>query len=130
MTTEKSYVGMYNCFYCNEPAGVVLDRRLQDTLPKNIGVINHEPCSKCAALMKQGVLLISVDESKIDDPKNPWRSGGWCVVTDACIRRMVTPESLATQILKHRVAFVPDEMWDALELPRSGTMGSDIPASQ
>jgi len=67
--------------------------------------------------------LISVDESLSPDPKNPWRSGGWCAVTDAYIERVVPPGDLRADVLKKRVAFMPDETWDMLGLPRGTVEG-------
>ena len=109
---ELSHVGMFNCFLCGEPAGVVLDRRLKKTLPRNVGCSDREPCSKCKEFMKQGIILISVDESKTDDRTNPYRSGGWCVLKDSAYSQIFgTPP-------KARAAFITDETWDKLGLPR------------
>lgn len=115
--SEKSHVGMFNCFFCGEPAGVLLDRRLKPTLPHNVGAIDREPCQKCKDFMAQGVILISVDESKTDDPGNPYRTGGFAVVKAEVVTRIVQPPELAAAILKQRVAFVPDEVWNRLGLP-------------
>lgn len=111
-TEELSHVGMFNCFLCGEPAGVVLDRRLQKTLPRNVGCIDRKPCNKCKEFMKQGIILISVDEIKTHDKTQPYRSGGWCVIKEDAAARIFgkAPEG--------RVAFVTDEAWDKLGLPR------------
>jgi hypothetical protein len=98
--------------------GIVLDRRLKPTLETNVGCIDHAPCQKCKDFMAQGVILISVDPSKSDDPRNPWRSGGWVVVKDEAIERVITTPELRDRILKQRLAFVPDDTWDHLGLPR------------
>jgi len=127
--------GLENCFFCNEPKGVILygaiGMKKQEAL-KTAGlsvepdgrapnglVMDLEPCAKCKGYMKQGVILISVRST--DDPeeqKNPYRTGGWVVVKDEYIKRAVTPKALVKELLKKRVAFIPDEAWDALGLPR------------
>jgi hypothetical protein len=113
------------CFFCNGDKGVILFGRLRDDAeaPRAV-VINYEPCDTCKGYMQQGIILISVDEKKTDDMKNPWRSGGWVVVKDALIERAVSSVELRDDILKKRVAFLPDEVWDRFGLPR----GTDVPA--
>ena len=91
--SDKSYVGMFNCFFCGGAAGVLLDRRLKNTLPHNVGVINREPCSKCAEYMKQGIILISVKNND-----STYRTGGWWVVKEEAVRRF----GMDTKILEFR----------------------------
>jgi hypothetical protein len=67
--------------------------------------------------MKQGIIMISVDVDKTTDPRNPYRTGGWCVVTDAYVSKVLQAE-VALPLLKNRVAFVPDDVWDEVGLPR------------
>lgn len=106
------------CFYCNKPYGVALLGRLpKDAEAPREGVFETAPCNECAAFMRQGVILISVSESKTTNVNNPWRSGGWCVVRDSAIERMFD-EPMRGQVLKARVAFVEDEAWDKIGLPR------------
>ena len=121
MNQELSYVGMFNCFICGEPAGVLLDRRLRATLPRNVGCVDQTPCQKCQDYMKQGIVLISVDPHKTKDLANPWRSGGWAVIKEHGFRRVFSrlfPESLVEQVVTKRVAFIEDEVWDRTGLPR------------
>lgn len=130
------------CFFCNEPKGVALvgamSKRKREAMfgpelakeaeyndvdndaaaPRAV-VYGMEPCSKCRSLMEKGVILISVDEEKSkEDTSNPYRTGCWACVSEEFIRAVVTPPELMKRLLKQRVAFVPDEAWDALELPR------------
>lgn len=131
--------GMMNCFFCNEPKGIILwgkltakqkkhlqesgiKERIDGEAPHHL-VIDKDPCDKCKGYMEQGVILISVDEAKTDDPDNPYRTGNWCVIKDEAIRRMVQPEELAEHILEKRVAFVPDDAWAALSLPQGELEG-------
>lgn len=108
------------CFVCMKDVGVVLFGRLRDDAeaPRKVCLPGREPCDECKGYMEQGVILISVDESKTDDPQNPWRSGGWIVVRDAAIKRLISNAELRDHILKKRVAFIPDQAWDALGFPR------------
>ena len=107
------------CFYCLENknevilAGVMRD---DQEAPRN-AVWNMEPCDKCKEYMAKGVILISVDAQRTTDLKNPYRTGGWVVVTEAAIR-MVTNMPLQEQVLAKRVAFLPDDVWELLGLPK------------
>ena len=113
---EKSHVGMSTCFYCGKEKGIVLDRRLRNTLPR-AACYDYKPCDECEAYMKQGIILISVNEKLSTDLKNPYRTGCWIVVREDYIRKIVEPAELMEDICKKRVAFIPDETWTALGLP-------------
>jgi hypothetical protein len=137
MTADLSHVGMIRCFYCNEDYGIALDKRLRDVMPRS-AVYNMQPCPQCEEFMHQGVILISVRDGEIEQeekarqrhntvqmrrPKrqqvpykpDPYRTGGWIVVTEDYIRRVLpAPE----QILQLRFAFVPDKDWDTVGFPR------------
>lgn len=124
---EKSHVGMFNCFYCNEPMGVLLDRRLKKSLPMNCGAYDLTPCSKCEEWMKKGIILISIADSTTEEDMkgrlpNPYRTGGWAVVKQEVIENLFSGRHLE-HALKHRFAFITDEAWDKIGIPRE-----DIPA--
>lgn len=113
------------CYYCNKDKNeIILTGRLPKDAQAPQGMIWDEiPCDTCQSIMKAGVICISIDAAKSDDPDNPWRTGGWCAIKDAAIQRMgITPE-LEAHILKARVAFITDETWDALGLPRGAVDG-------
>lgn len=110
------------CFWCQKERGLVLFGRLKGDAeaPRKV-TVNKEPCDECKGHMDKGIVLISTrdPEKHGDDPQNPYRTGGWVVVTEDALRRWVsTPETLE-HILKTRVAFMPDEVWDAIGLPRT-----------
>jgi hypothetical protein len=130
------------CFFCLEPRGVVLHgqfnaeqrfgKKIAATLERVNGhakaprkmVIDKEPCSKCKELMEKGIILISVDSKESPDNDNPYRTGGWIVVKEEAVRRIgIKPVELEADILKRRVAFVPDDAWDMLGLPRGPVEG-------
>jgi len=127
--------GLMNCFICNEPKGLILYGQMSKSMKeavKSTGlevgsygrapdglVIDMEPCDKCKGYMEQGIILISVrDTEDEEEMKNPYRTGGWVVVKEEVIRRIVHPAEMAEDILKKRMAFIPDEAWDMLGLPR------------
>lgn len=113
--SEKSHVAMDMCFLCNEPKGIVLDRRLRNSLPREM-VTNMEPCDKCKEYMAQGIILISFSEKLTEDEKNPYRTGHWCVVKDH-VEFPFNDEAI-TDIRKRRVAFIEDEVWAMMGLPQ------------
>jgi len=79
-------------------------------------VFDYEPCDKCKGYMKQGIILISVDEEKSrSDTKNPYRTGGWVVVAEDYIKRVVD-SPMQEVLLEKRVGFVPDAAWEAMGL--------------
>lgn len=112
--TDKDYVGMSLCYYCGKATGVVLDNRLRKTLPK-LAVYDYKPCDECAEHMKQGIMLISVDNDA--EGHNPWRTGRISVIKEEAIRNVVQPKELADAICIMRWAFVPDDAWQELGLP-------------
>ena len=125
------------CFWCGEDVGIALFGKLLPkqkaalresgfdlgddgkTAPRRV-CLDRSPCDKCLKHMDMGVILISVDEKKSkEDTDNPYRTGGWCVVKEDFIKRLkLNPPELEQSILEKRVAFLPDETWDMLGLPR------------
>lgn len=102
------------CFYCNAPKNeIILTGHLpNDTeAPKNV-VWDKVPCDKCQAWMEQGIILISVRDGETSD--NPYRTGGWTVIKEEAFRRIFKD---CDDVLKKRVAFVPDEAWNKIGLP-------------
>lgn len=107
------------CFYCQKDKGIVLFGQLPNDAeaPRQV-TIDKEPCAECVKYMEQGILFISVDASKSDDMENPWRTGGWVVLAEVAVKRIVSDEALCDHILKRRVCFIEDEVWDRIGLPR------------
>lgn len=60
----------------------------------------------------------TTDEEMRNTPPNPYRTGGWTVVKDHVIPKMFKPQSMVDWVLKHRFAFIIDEAWDAMGIPR------------
>jgi hypothetical protein len=133
------------CLLCREPRGVVLfggmgtgraekmfGREMAETLEVASGdsvkapdrvVMGRTACDKCKSHMKKGIILISVRAGPNEDRENPYYTGGWCVLKEEYIRRAVSSPEVLEDILKARVAFLPDETWDMLGLPRGPVEG-------
>jgi hypothetical protein len=122
MEQAKSHVGMAQCFFCGEDSTILLDRRLRKTLPRQVGVVDMEPCNDCKGYMEVGIILISIsDDTSKESMKgpipNPYRTGAWAVVTPDYIERMFE-DDYKDFALNHRFTFITDEAWDRLGLPR------------
>jgi len=114
------------CFFCMRETGEValLGRLPNDAEAPRQAVLDHQPCDECKKWMQRGIILISVADNT-ESGDDPTRTGGWCVVKDEALRDIITPPELLIDILKKRVAFVPDEAWDAIGLPREPTEGEE-----
>ena len=88
-----------------------------------VGVLNMDPCSECAGYMKQGIILISCGNEEIGN--NPYRTGGWIVIKEEALGRMID-EELFEDLKKKRFAFVPDAVWDMLKLPREEVVQEEV----
>lgn len=73
---------------------------------------NKEPCDECKKFMEQGIILISVKAGS--DHENPYRTGGWCVVKEDAVKKI-----FVNYDINNRMAFVEDEAWDKIGLPRN-----------
>ena len=111
------------CFVCMKDVGVVLFGKMKGDVeaPRRV-CLNKEPCDECKKHMSIGVILISVRDGEEGD--NPYRTGGWVVVRDEFIARIVKPKELADEIIRMRMTFVPDEAWKLLGLPGAKRLGS------
>jgi len=108
------------CFLCGKDKNeLFLMGRLPGDAeaPKGM-VFDQLPCDQCKEHMEKGIILISADEEKTDDRQNPWRTGGWVVITSDAIKRLPFEDEFKQKLLKERVAFLPDRVWDLFGLPR------------
>ena len=65
--------------------------------------------------MKKGIIFIEVEEEKSADRSNPLHAGGFAVITEEGVKRVLQGDILE-DILKRRVAFVPTSVWKELGL--------------
>lgn len=112
-----SHVGMANCYLCNKPKSVLLDRRLRNTLPKN-AVYDKEPCDQCKDYMKQGVIIIGVRDNE-QDHENPYRTGEWAVIKPEAVERMPLNEEVKKDVLNKRVMFMEQSVIKKLGLDKA-----------
>lgn len=124
---KGNHVALTRCYFCGEADKILLcakyrpDGRGGMVPAKDMSefdgkVIDKEPCPKCQEHMKNGVILISVSDDS-EDGSEPYRTGGWWVVKDEAIKRMVKPPELAEKIISQRVTFVPNQACKILHLP-------------
>jgi hypothetical protein len=109
------------CFFCAKQKNeIILVGRLKGDIeaPQHL-VWNNVPCDECKEWMKRGIILISIQDADVGK-ENPYRTGGWVVVTEEALARIVATKSLLETILRERVVFIPDQVWDQIVLPRSG----------
>lgn len=118
---SAKHVALTRCFFCGEGKDILIATRyrpdgspVKDLSQFDGKVVDQEPCPKCAELMKQGVILISVRDGESGD--NPYRTGGFWVIKDDSVRRIINLPELAEQIINRRVCFVPDEACKAMGL--------------
>lgn len=116
---ELSHVGISQCFYCGGDDAVVIDTRLRKRLPHR-AVYSYEPCPQCKGWMQKGIIFIEVDESKTTNKQDPYRVGGWAVLSEKAVRRIFAGSSVLDSVLAKRVAFIPTEVWELIGIPRQG----------
>jgi len=86
-------------------------------MPIRIGAINTEPCNECKEYMRRGIICISVKDGE-EGKHNPYRTGGWVVIKDSTLEKIVKEEAIIMQIKAQRVTFIEDTIWDKLGFPR------------
>jgi hypothetical protein len=99
------------CFICGKDKNevVLLGAAYKKEAPMHM-CLDKEPCEECQKMMKMGVLLVSVQNGT--DQNNPYRTGNICVLKQEAAKR------LFNNIGDSRVAFIEDEAWDKIGLPR------------
>lgn len=102
------------CFFCGkEKNEIVLPGMLKGDVEAPMHAVwNTEPCDECRSYMEQGIILISVKDGT--DKKNPYRTGGWVVIKEDAARNI-----FGDGVVESRMAFVEDEAWDKIGLPRN-----------
>jgi len=119
---------LFNCYLCGEEMGILIpgartqkfkEAGLCDPdgkMHRSIGCIDRNPCDKCKEYMKMGIIVISVKDGESGD--NPYRTGGWCVVKDRVFKEIMDAEDpVFISIMKRRVAFIEDKVWEMIGLP-------------
>lgn len=110
---DKLGVALTKCFICGEDDRIIINRRLTkhyaDKVKEMHGkTIDYKPCNKCIEHMKMGIIVISVDEAKSNgDMSNPYRTGGWWVVKEDFIKKLLEDPS---KVLEKRMMFIEHEI--------------------
>lgn len=126
MEKEGSYVAMTRCYLCGGDKDIILHTRMKDISEVNGKVVDMSPCNKCQELMKQGIIMITIDSEKSDKdwdkPKdgeipNPYRTGGFFVVKDEAVTRMLEGnQNYIDWVLKHRWMFIEHSVAEQIGL--------------
>jgi len=111
MAKEKQIVARTKCFLCGGIKELMISKNFKDLSKIDGAVIDKEPCDECKKYMKEGVILISVKEG--ESGSNPFRTGGWVVLKKETLKDI----PLVEEVLKARVGFIPDPVWEQFGLP-------------
>lgn len=100
------------CFWCGEDRGEValLGAAYKDEAPHRM-VIDHEPCSKCAEKMAQGITLAEASRGSDGEPQY---TGRWAVLREDAVARLFQPEAVVQSVLAARRALLDPEAFQAL----------------
>jgi len=129
--SEKSHVGMLNCWICNQGAEILLDTKLRNVLDQNMGSMPDIICSECKSMSEDNdaIWLISVQDNQEPptDPKemwNPYRTGGCVLIKKEAVRasfKSLLQEDAAEKTIKlvdnNMYFYLPDAIWEVLGLP-------------
>lgn len=120
MNRDRLGVALTKCYFCLGDNYIVMNSLLRNSIATEVEkmhkkVVDMTPCSECEEYMKQGVILITIDSKRSSkdwdkqEIPNPYRTGGWFVITDEAIKR-IFPEEHAKFALEHRFMFIEHEV--------------------
>jgi len=111
------------CFTCGKIAdaeivmNTVVDKVAAERVNKMNGAVIgwfKEPCKECQEHMQKGIIIVTIDPKLTTDKNNPHRTGGFFLVTEDYIKRIVdTNKELLTDILKKRYTFMEHQVAEA-----------------
>ena len=123
-------VALTKCYFCGEGADIIINRLLTKKAAQQVAllhnqVISRELCPKCKEYMKQGIIVITFDDSKT--PPNTsstddlYRDGGFYVIKDEAIEHLISCPTFSqiakdalSKSLIDRVIFLPGEFFKKL----------------
>ena len=108
-------VALTKCFYCGGNSDILMNKTPTKHLAKKVEsmhgkVVSMEPCQTCKEYMKLGIIAITYDEKLTDDKKNPYRTGGFFVLAEHTIAKLIDDEELLRHILSSRFFFMQHEV--------------------
>lgn len=126
-------IARFKCYYCGDIASLGIGKTMVEGISSRLKeadnkVIDMNPCSKCEGYMKQGIILLTIDNEKStpgwnippidpDERKhwipNPYRTGGFFVVKEEYIQKIFdkTNTDLAMRL---RFSFIEHEAAEML----------------
>ena len=126
-SSDKSYVGMDLCFFCQEPKQLLMDMRLRNSLPQK-QITSLEPCDKCKEKYQEHhVILVEITgmetrqvprSRQLYDNKEirvPIPTGFWMCVPREYVDKIFQPQSVAEDVLKAGMAYIDPESRVKLE---------------
>jgi hypothetical protein len=121
-------VALTKCYFCQGNNEIIINKLLSKSMKENVEemhgkIVNMHPCPKCKDMMKRGIILITIDNAKSEPgwskPKstyhngkeypgmpNPYRTGGFFVITDDGMRRCLGDLPAVDWAIKHRFMFI------------------------
>lgn len=112
------------CPFCGKDTGVALLGRLQGDREAPKRMLDRAPCSTCQDHMREGVILLSVQDGWDGSSPAP-RTGRYAVVKDEAITRVIPNSELASSVLKARVCHMEDRVFKALGLVEETESGEE-----
>lgn len=128
METYESSIGvaMTHCFWCGEPMGIVLNRRLMpktkaDEFSQKKFFESYEPCKKCAEYLKKGIQVISVSRTPMleglpEIAPNLYPKNHFVVITEDAAKKlcnsMGNSEEFWEKVLKTGAFLMPEDDFD------------------
>jgi len=90
--------------------------KVEELHGKVVGIADHF-CEECDGYAKQGIIIVTVDEEKTEDRNNPWRTGGFFVLSESYIKRLMDESpALLEQTLAKRMCYMPHEVAEGIGL--------------
>lgn len=130
-------VALTKCYFCGKDSDIIINSLLAERVAKKVKemhgkVVSMDPCRECEGFMKQGIIFLTFDPAKSardwnkDEMPNPWRTGGFFVVRQEAVERMLGPGSMLDFALKYRYMWIEHEAAERLGFFRtvSGPGGS------
>jgi hypothetical protein len=81
------------------------NKRVNDMNGKVMQMADHF-CNECEGYAKEGIIMITVDPEKTEDMNNPWRTGGFFVLSEDAIKRIFENYPKLDEILKKRMTYI------------------------
>ena len=129
-------VALTRCYYCGDGNEVILNTLLTKKCAEAVKAMHHkvvstEPCPTCQKWMKDGIILITIDEVKSgkgwekDKIPNPHRTGGFFVVKEGFVEKVFAAPKAVAFAKKHRWLFISHEAAEQVGLFASAAVKKD-----